>query len=860
MDPADWQRQCPYVCRQGTYVKGNVPNEVLDTLKAPCNPVPADCPTPYTSCSQSIKQCRKSSASACEPTSYVLDHVVNGVGGMTTGQVLTIASAHQGSVLYVSMTTAMYSMSTFQKLQQSGGGGAYDGAGMTLIAGQQDVAGRVDSALGANARFHTITASTLFSWGGQQKILVTDIEYLVGGNLNSIGWIRSIDVSTRNYAVATLSDPIPTEITACSVGSFIFPRDIDALYGTPFIVIADSVCATLQTYDASSGQFVLTAGSPGASGSGVDFDGACLGVGAGLLGDPGAVAWSPDGSSIFVAENPKGLRRISSPNTPQCTMTTITPTDHAMLWPGASDADVFGGMIMDTTSGNLIIVAGWEARLYSPTTTTSTRLAGQYVSDFPLAPQWQSGIGCNAQVGRPTGILRHYADRHGGDNAIYLVNTGTLIEGVGPSIWRISMPCPAGWYWSGDGLCSQTVPAQRCEQCSSISPTCSAASSDSVTCSIFDLCTTCYGVQACSAGQDAYPIACSNGPERYPGDPFTYRYTSSPLPSSANQTTCPYDCFNGYYGYTCSACPTGTCPATGIRRRECGGSGGNNTSDGVCALPCTPIQNAVFTGGADDLDNCPFQCNSSGFYTPPGTRTCLACNQSRSCPVGQYRKSCTASTDTQCAPCAVNIKAGGWKYTGPGTVDNDPRSCPLACDIGYFLLNITGSQNQPECSECLYQAGNPYIPPYYVWTSNGASGALSCSYACANQSFSIETCPGSIMSTPPTTTSTPLTTTSTPPVSTTTPRPATTTASAMNPATTPIPTAHTTPLTSSTPIPSTTPMPVATPTPLNVNPSDWGATSLCNATLWGQVQTDCMPFLAGMLFQTDMLFPIDMLL
>ena len=108
-----------------------------------------------------------------------------------------------------------------------------------------------------------------------------------------------------------------------------------------------------------------------------------------------------------------------------------------------------------------------------------------------------------------------------------------------------------------------------------------------------------------------------------------FRYTSSPLPSSPNQTTCPYECFSGYSGPQCLPCDIGICESIGIRRSPCDVTRRNPNHNGSCSLSCTPIPNAVFTGGAAYDDNCPFQCVSAGFYTPLGTRACLACNQSR---------------------------------------------------------------------------------------------------------------------------------------------------------------------------------------------------------------------------------------
>lgn len=71
------------------------------------------------------------------------------------------------------------------------------------------------------------------------------------------------------------------------------------------------------------------------------------------------------------------------------------------------------------------------------------------------------------------------------------------------------MPCPAGWYWSGDGLCSRTVPEERCEPCSLRSATCSSAvfavAEDE--CVPQGSCQWCYGVSECTAGRDAAQVS-----------------------------------------------------------------------------------------------------------------------------------------------------------------------------------------------------------------------------------------------------------------------------------------------------------------------------------------------------------------
>ena len=71
----------------------------------------------------------------CYPTLYNLRRIVNGIGGTTEQDYVAIASGHGGGLLYVAISHAIFSVSTFQGLE-SAGKSFYDGAGMTLIAGR----------------------------------------------------------------------------------------------------------------------------------------------------------------------------------------------------------------------------------------------------------------------------------------------------------------------------------------------------------------------------------------------------------------------------------------------------------------------------------------------------------------------------------------------------------------------------------------------------------------------------------------------------------------------------------------------------------------------------------------------------
>ena len=153
--PADHTTQCPYVCDGDTYIAVSPTGDMdVDGVNAPCDPTVPGCPE-ETFCTDPffggpvVKSCRRTPSQGCEYASYNVERYVGNVRGATVGQWMTIASAHKGSVLYVSTGNAIYSVSTFQSRESSAG---WDGSSMTLIAGGPGVPGRVDSSIGVDAR------------------------------------------------------------------------------------------------------------------------------------------------------------------------------------------------------------------------------------------------------------------------------------------------------------------------------------------------------------------------------------------------------------------------------------------------------------------------------------------------------------------------------------------------------------------------------------------------------------------------------------------------------------------------------------------------------------------------------------
>lgn len=184
-----------------------------------------------------------------------------------------------------------------------------------------------------------------------------------------------------------------------------------------------------------------------------DQDGPCLTDA--LMGGAFSAVWNEDGD-MFVLFLSKDLKRIHRPNQPECMVLTVGGD----VWPGESS--LFGGMFLESAD-TVLMVAGLELRRHNVIANTHTTLVGQYTG-IPEERGWMEGYGCRAKIGRPSMVLAHHADTHGGDHSVYLVDRGTY--GFAPSIWRISLPCPSKeYYWAGDGMCTKTIPHEVCSEC-----------------------------------------------------------------------------------------------------------------------------------------------------------------------------------------------------------------------------------------------------------------------------------------------------------------------------------------------------------------------------------------------------------
>jgi hypothetical protein len=242
---AEYVESCAFECNPGTYLRyTTLPGDTF--ADGPC--ISASCPDDTSTCpGLTIPQCKRTSTSPCEKAFYKMDHIVDGIAGYTSSQYSAIASAHQGSILYVGINSAIYSVSTFASSQ-------FDGSKMQLIAGAAGQGSiRKDAALGVDARFTLVTF---------MKTSLDDRIIYVLDKLETEpprGWLRKIDVSTPNFAVTTLSSTAGSG-GVCANDTFMSPRSMDIHKSTGNLLIVDSQCETIHTYIPSTNTFLLTAG------------------------------------------------------------------------------------------------------------------------------------------------------------------------------------------------------------------------------------------------------------------------------------------------------------------------------------------------------------------------------------------------------------------------------------------------------------------------------------------------------------------------------------------------------------------------------------------------------------------------
>lgn len=293
-----------------------------------------------------------------------------------------------------------------------------------------------------------------------RSLLVIDNHQASNGN----GWLRSVDITTRNYAVTTLSgsseDFCPNNSTLRN------PLMLDVLQGTPLVMVVDGRCRQVYTYNMDTRGFLITAGKASASGTS-DNGGACHGIDPALLGTIRYGIWNTDGDMFILLTSIRRVMRITRPNTPECMVVPLN-TDHD-IWSGPDSSSMYGMALL--APNRILVAASREVIVYDAVAKSKSRILGQY--SVYTQSGWREGLSCHAQLGDPSGLLLHTPGVHGADSALYFADRGSL--GSLPSVWRMSMPCPSDRYWSGDGECTLALPGRVCTPCSEDTSSCPSA-------------------------------------------------------------------------------------------------------------------------------------------------------------------------------------------------------------------------------------------------------------------------------------------------------------------------------------------------------------------------------------------------
>jgi hypothetical protein len=641
-----------------------------------------------------------------------------------------------GGILFVAAERAVYTYSTFQGLLEKDAT-----SGGNLIAGSFSSPGFTDASLGTDARFWYIQAMRMMP--DDSALIVADCK-----SSPNQAKIRRIGL-TQGFPVTTLT-PYSDGASGCSNTTFHVISSLDVLGQT--LIFADEICMNIYSMDLSTKKVDKVVGISFRESSNVD--GLCNSpANPAQLSGVSAIAWDgPDTIWMFSAQD-KLIRRITNPLIKEtCSVSTVLVSSNLFV-------RFFGSMLLHSP-GKLLLAMDSSLYLYTNATNSLQRILG---SGYTEIEDGAEGFACQAHLPMYSFSMTRNPVLEGGDSAIYVGDDLTN------SVWRISMPCPGGMYWVEDGVCSQELTDRKCQTCSNASSLSFSSSSSSSSSSVsqstclstlysvegcrqqflatgtHDCRDNCFAMRECTALQDTSAVKCA------PIPPAAYYINSAPVAASfqgqQNETEqqqqqqqeeepkCPYACFDGFYGVNCSQCPSSLCTQIGIRRDACVGGGGvqNGFSrNGSCSMPCTPIQNGVFTSGAAYEDNCSFAC-VPGFFSRG--RECVACslninNNNATCGLGKYKSPCMGDKDAECLDCAAPVESNYvWISSSSSSSSQETLTeCAWECDVGFFLLNKTAAVSTQSKLSCEVCRG---IPEGYVATGKGqvVNQADSCPFA-----------------------------------------------------------------------------------------------------------------------------------
>ena len=220
-------------------------------------------------------------------------------------------------------------------------------------------------------------------------------------------------------------------------------------------------------------------------------------------------------------------------------------------------------------------------------------------------------------------------------------------------------------------------------------------------------------LQNCQAGHDGVCTACSNryveGDQCSVNSVVVSTYTG---PGDLDANNCPWVCASLYYrsNLICLPCSTTQCNI-GYYRTNCSAS-----ADGLCTL-CTNLPDSalfVTAGSPFSVDNCGWACNT-GFYED-GSGRCSVCTPI-SCNIGEILVQCNATTNYKCQSC-VNKPAHSVYFSygscntqcadGYFNLNNSCVRCDYTsiCPLGQRFVNCT-LEHDSFCTGCIQ--GQQYL-------------------------------------------------------------------------------------------------------------------------------------------------------
>lgn len=312
--------------------------------------------------------------------------------------------------------------------------------------------------------------------------------------------------------------------------------------------------------------------------------------------------------------------------------------------------------------------------------------------------------------------------------------------------------CSSGNYWAGcDG--NTVIDNRQCYPClpgeyssGAYKTACTLCPAGSFAPVLYSAsCTSCTaGFYSGLVGSSSSCSSCLSGTYSNSGASVCYKCTTgkySQSVSAISSATC-LNCSDGYYSALegsalCTQCPQNSyCPSKETTPTLCpvgsiGAAAGTSTaSNCVVCLPGTYSD----TAGASACDIC-----TPGDYCLGGSNIPVTCSSTPVCVAPQYIKSCTATSNAQCADCDNNLLPSNSHW-----MDNQLDNCVWACNRApaYYFKTGTACQACKTPSSCL---SGTYVTTCTLTADGGCTScnnkpALNSYYTSNSPQYDISSC------------------------------------------------------------------------------------------------------------------------